>query len=270
MATNCIIEGKTARCGLLTTEGFRDILEIARQIKPEPFNIFFEKPRPLVPRHRCLEASERMDAEGRVVRALEPETVRAAAATFRRGGVEAVAVCFLHSLHQPQPRAARRGDPRPGAAWHSDRPVLRGVPVFPRVPPRSTTVVNASIAPVVSTYLGRVEAKLRALGLQGRLCVMQSNGGTCTFETARLMPVRIIESGPAAGVTVAAYIGSLTGRRHVISLDIGGTTAKAGLIQDGAAGSLTSSRSGPRRPAACCTPRRRGIPSSAGSSTWWR
>ena len=234
VATNCIIEGKTARCGLLTTEGFRDILEIARQIKPEPFNIFFEKPRPLVPRHRCLEASERLDAEGRVVRALDPESVRAAAETFRREGVEAVAVCFLHSYINPgheQLAAEILGRELPGVPIVLSSEVC---PAFREYLRASTTVVNAAIAPVVSTYLGRVEAKLRDLGLQGRLCVMQSNGGVCTFETARRMPVRIIESGPAAGVTVAAYIGSLTGRRNVISLDIGGTTAKAGLIQDGA------------------------------------
>jgi N-methylhydantoinase A len=233
VATNCIIEGKTARCGLLTTEGFRDILEIARQIKPEPFNIFFEKPRPLVPRHRCLEASERLDAEGRAVRALAPESVRAAAETFRREGVEAVAVCFLHSYINPShERLAGEILERelPGIPIALSSEVC---PAFREYLRASTTVVNAAIAPVVSTYLGRVEAKLRSRGLQGRLCVMQSHGGVCTFEVARRMPVRIIESGPAAGVTVAAYIGSLTGRRNVISLDIGGTTAKAGLIQDG-------------------------------------
>ena len=234
VATNCIIEGKTARCGLLTTLGFRDILEIARQIKPEPFNIFFEKPRPLVPRHRCLEAAERLDADGRVVRALAPESVRAAAASFRHEGVEAVAVCFLHSYLNPSHErlaAEILGRELPGVAISVSSEVC---PAFREYLRASTTVVNAAIAPVVSTYLGRVEAQLRGLGLQSRLCVMQSNGGVCTFEVAQQMPVRIIESGPAAGVTVAAYIGSLTGRRHVISLDIGGTTAKAGLIQDGA------------------------------------
>ena len=164
----------------------------------------------------------------------------------------------------------------PPRSWAGSCPVCRSS--FPPRCPRpsantsahSTTVVNAAIAPVVSTYLGRVETKLRSLGLQGGLYVMQSNGGVCTFETARRMPVQIIESGPAAGVTVAAFIGSLTGCRNVISLDIGGTTAKAGLIQDGAPRSLTSSRSGPRPPAACCMPRRRDIRSSAESWTWWR
>ena len=116
VATNCIIEGKTARCGLLTTQGFRDILEIARQIKPEPFNIFFEKPRPLVPRHRCLEASERMDAEGRVLRPLDPESVRAAARVVPSGRRRGRRDLLPSLLHQPQPRAARRGDPGPGAA----------------------------------------------------------------------------------------------------------------------------------------------------------
>jgi N-methylhydantoinase A len=97
VATNSIIEGKTARSGLLTTAGFRDILEIARQIKPEPFNLFFEKPRPLVPRDLCLEATERLDSEGRVITPLDPASVLAAAELFRKAGVEAVAICFLHS-----------------------------------------------------------------------------------------------------------------------------------------------------------------------------
>jgi N-methylhydantoinase A len=233
VATNSIIEGKTARCGLLTTAGFRDILEIARQIKPEPFNLFFEKPRPLVPRDLCLEAAERLDSEGRVLEPLDPASVRAAADVFKKAGVEAIAICFLHAYVNPaheEIAAAILGQELPAV------PVARSSDVCPEFREyfrASTTVVNAAITPIVSTYLSRVEAKLDALGVRARLCIMQSNGGVCTARVARDRPVHIVESGPAAGVIVAAHVGSLTGNRNVISLDIGGTTAKAGLIHDG-------------------------------------
>jgi N-methylhydantoinase A len=233
VATNCIIEGKTAACGLLTTEGFRDILEIARQIKPEPFNLFFDKPRPLVPRHRCREARERLDAEGTVLQEIVPETVLAAARSFAAEGVEAVAICFLHSYVNPrheQLAAELLRRELPGVHLSLSSEVC---PEFREYFRASTTVVNAVIAPIVSTYLSRVEAKLAALGVGVPLCIMQSNGGIYTAGVARRKPVHIVESGPAAGVIVAAHIGALCGCHNVISLDIGGTTAKAGLIQDG-------------------------------------
>ena len=233
VATNSIIEGKTARCGLLTTEGFRDILEIARQIKPEPFNIFFEKPKPLIPRHLCLEVPERLDYEGKVIRAVSAEGVRAAARIFEREGVEAIAVCFLHSYINPaHEKLAEEILARelPGVHLSLSSDVC---PEFREYFRASTTVVNAAITPIISVYLNRMEEKLQMLGFRTQLCIMQSNGGIYTSEIARRKPVHVVESGPAAGVIVAAHIGSLTGCRNVISLDIGGTTAKAGLIQDG-------------------------------------
>lgn len=111
IATNSIIEGKTAKSGLLTTKGFRDILEIARQIKPEPFNLFFEKPRPLIPRHLCLEVPERMDYQGNVIEPLSIDRVRAAASAFRKEGVESIAICFLHSYCNPTHKEATPGHP---------------------------------------------------------------------------------------------------------------------------------------------------------------
>jgi N-methylhydantoinase A len=233
VATNSIIEGKTAKGGLLTTEGFRDILEIARQIKPEPFNIFFEKPRPLIPRHLCLEVEERMDFRGMLVKPLSAEGVSAAAEVFRREGVESIAVCFLHSYLNPaHERAAGEILSRalPGVPISLSSEVC---PEFREYFRASTTVVNAVITPTVGGYLNRMEAKLRDLGFGAQLCIMQSNGGIYTSEIARRKPVHIVESGPAAGVIVAAHIGLLTGCQNVISLDIGGTTAKAGLIQNG-------------------------------------
>jgi N-methylhydantoinase A len=233
VATNTIIEGKTAACGFLTTAGFRDLLEIARQIKPEPFNIQFEKPRPLVPRHRSLEAVERVDYQGNVLEPLDHESVRAAARVFRAENVEAVAICFLHSYINP------RHEERAAAILREELPGLHlslsseVCPEFREYFRASTTVVNAAITPVVSTYLSRVEKRLADLGIGVQLSIMQSNGGIFTSQVARTKPVHIVESGPAAGVIVAAHVGLLAGRRNVISLDIGGTTAKAGLIEDG-------------------------------------
>ncbi len=233
VATNCIIEGKTVPCGLLTTHGFRDILEIARQIKPEPYNLQFEKPRPLVPRQLCLEATERVDAEGRILVPLDQESVRQAARRFRQEGVEAVAICFLHSYLNPCHEKAAADilkQELPGTFLTMSSEVC---PEFREYFRASTTIVNAAIAPIVSNYLERMEGRLKGLSFAGHLCVMQSNGGICTSEVARRKPVHLVESGPAAGVIAAAYIGIVSGSPNVISLDIGGTTAKVGLIQDG-------------------------------------
>jgi N-methylhydantoinase A len=233
VATNCIIEGKTAKCGLVTTRGFRDILEIARQIKPEPYNIFFEKPRPLVPRRLCVEIEERLDYEGKVISPINPITVLQAADTFKNQGVESVAVCLLHSYVNPKHERLVQEmllKELPGVYVSVSADVC---PEFREYFRASTTVVNAAIVPIVAGYLDRIESRLASWGFKAQLCVMQSNGGVYTSEIARRNPVHLIESGPAAGVTVAAYIGSLTGSQNVISLDIGGTTAKVGLILDG-------------------------------------
>jgi N-methylhydantoinase A len=233
VATNCIIEGKTAKCGFVTTKGFRDILEIARQIKPEPYNVFFEKPRPLVPRNLCLEVEERLDYEGNIITPLDPAGVLEAAKKFKNERVESIAVCFLHSYVDS--RHERRAQEillkeLPGVYVSISSEVC---PEFREYFRASTTIVNAVIIPIVAGYLDRIESKLADLGFTAQLCVMQSNGGIFTSEIARRNPVHLIESGPAAGVTVAAYIGGLTGSRNVISLDIGGTTAKTGLILNG-------------------------------------
>jgi N-methylhydantoinase A len=233
VATNCIIEGKTAKCGFLTTKGFRDILEIARQIKPEPYNIHFEKPRPLVPRQLCLEATERLDANGQVLSPLDAQSVREAARVFREEGVAAVATCFLHSYQNPcHEKQAEEILARelPGVYLSVSSEVCQEFREYFRA---STTIVNAAIAPIVSNYLNRMESKLKSLGFNGHLCVMQSNGGVCTSEIACRKPVHLVESGPAAGVMVAAHIGMFSGSPNVISLDIGGTTAKVGLVQNG-------------------------------------
>ena len=233
VATNSIIEGKVARTGFVTTDGFRDLLEIQRQIRPSLYDLQFEKPRPLTPRYLCFGVPERLDAQGNVLTPLDESTVRDVAAQLRQEDVESIAVCFLHAYINPS-HEKRTGE------------ILREIlpdtiislssevaPEFREYFRASTTVINASISPVVGRYLQSIEARLRAEGLEAELLVMQSSGGVFTFAAASEKPVFMVESGPAAGVIAATYLGTTLECPDVISFDMGGTTAKAGLIQNG-------------------------------------
>jgi len=234
VATNAIIEGKTSRTAFVTTVGFRDMLEIQRQIRPSLYDLNFEKPRPLVPRDLCFEVIERLDASGNVVQPLDESDVRRIGAVLHSAGVASVAVCFLHAYRNPD------HERRAGAILRAALP-LASVSLSSEVAPEfreyfraSTTVVNAAVRPVVEQYLGRIESKLAEAGFRAPLLVMQSNGGVLTAAGARERPVFMVESGPAAGVIAAGYLAECIGHRDVISFDMGGTTAKAGLIRDGA------------------------------------
>jgi N-methylhydantoinase A len=234
VATNSVIEGKVARTGFITTEGFRDMLEIARQIRPVLYDLLFEKPKPLAPRYLCFGVPERLDARGNVLTPLDETAVRAVAEQLRREEVESVAVCLLHSYINPsheQRVGEILGEMLPGVVVSLSSEVA---PEFREYFRASTTVINACIRPVVGRYLQNIEDRLRAEGVPAELLIMQSSGGVLTFETARDKPVFMVESGPAAGVIAATFIGDVIGRRDIISFDMGGTTAKAGLIQNGA------------------------------------
>jgi N-methylhydantoinase A len=233
VATNAIIEGKVARSGFITTEGFRDLLEIARQVRPTLYDTQFEKPRPLVPRDRAVEVLERLGPKGEVVTPLDDESVRRAAAALADEGVESVAVCLLHSYVNPE------HERRVGAILAE---ALPGVPVslsadvapeFREYLRASTTVINAVIRPVVARYLERIEHRLAEAGVDARLLVMQSSGGVFSSQAAAHRPVFMVESGPAAGVIAAAHLGSTIDRHDILSFDMGGTTAKVGLIREG-------------------------------------
>jgi N-methylhydantoinase A len=209
------------------------MLEIARQVRPSLYDLHFEKPPPLVPRHRCLGIPERIDANGRVVVPLDEEAVRDAGRRLRAEGVAAIAVCFLHSYLNPdhERRAAellREVFPEAMLSLSCDV-----APEFREYFRASTTVINAAVRPVVARYLRSIEDRLRAAGLGAELLVMQSSGGIFTFEAARERPVFMVESGPAAGVMAATYLGGALGYGDVISFDMGGTTAKVGLVQNG-------------------------------------
>ena len=233
VATNAIIEGKTARVGMLVTRGFRDILEIGRQIRSRLYDVHLQKPAPLVPRRFSLEVTERLDHDGRVLTPLDLDEVRQAARRLRHEGVEAVVVCLLHSYVNPAHERAVAAIVReelPDAHLSVSSDVC---PEFREYLRASTTAVNAAVMPIVSRYVDALESRLHALGAVGPFYVMQSNGGVMTSASAKARPVYMVESGPAAGVIAAGAIAAPYGYRNVLSFDMGGTTAKVGLIQDG-------------------------------------
>jgi len=233
VATNAIIEGKVAPTGFVTTEGFRDMLEIARQVRPSLYDLLFEKPRPLVPRYRCFGVPERLGSRGEVLRALDEEAVRRVADQLRQEGVESVAVCLLHAHVNPI-HEQRVGEILRAALPETVVSLSSEVaPEFREYLRASTTVINACIRPGVARYLHHIEGRLREIGLHGELLVMASSGGILSGQAARAKPVFMVESGPAAGVTAAAYLGNALGFKDVLSFDMGGTTAKAALIQNG-------------------------------------
>ena len=233
VATNAIIEGKTATTAFITTEGFRDMLEIARQIRPSLYDLQFEKPQPLVPRQLCYEVPERLNAQGEVITPLDESVVEQVVEKIAETGVEAVAVCLLHSYRNSA------HEQRIGELLRAKLPDITislssdVVPEFREYLRASTTVINSSVAPVVSTYLSSIREKLNSSGVTSELLVMQSSGGVYPAEAASDSPVFMVESGPAAGAVAAAALGTSLGSPDVISFDMGGTTAKASLIRNG-------------------------------------
>ncbi len=235
LVTNVILERKGAKVGLITTAGFRDVLEMAREVRYDLFDMFIRMPEPLVPRALRLAIDERTLADGSILRPLDEATVRAAAAQFRAEGVEAIAVCFLHAYRNSshEKRAAQiLREELPDVALSLSHEVHPEPKEYERT---STTVVDAYVKQVVERYLDRLAADLAVRGYRERLYVMLSNGGTATVATAKRVPVQIVESGPAAGVEAAAFFAKLTGLAHVLAFDMGGTTAKLCIVNHGRA-----------------------------------
>ena len=233
VATNAIIEGNLGPTGFITTEGFRDMLEIQRQIRPSLYDLLFEKPRPLVPRYLCFGIPERLDATGKVLTPLDEQAVASVAEQLKKERVEALAVCFLHSYLNPAHEKRTREIVRevfPEAVVSLSSEVA---PEFREYFRASTTVINAGVRPIVERYLSNIEDRLQEAGLEGEMLIMQSSGGVLTFKAARVKPVFMVESGPAAGVIVSAYLGQVLGFDNIMSFDMGGTTAKTGLIEHG-------------------------------------
>ncbi|ROS38843.1 hydantoinase/oxoprolinase family protein [Amycolatopsis thermoflava] len=233
VGTNALLTERGARTGLLTTAGFRDLLELGRGRRPSLYDLQADKPAALVPRDLRLEVNERVRHDGRVERPLDEEQVRALARELREQNVEAVAVCFLYSFVDPaHERTAERilAEELPGVHVSVSSAVL---PEFREYERLSTVVVNAYLGPVVARYLAKLRTRLGELGLRATPHVTQSNGGIIPFETAERMPSRMVLSGPSTGVVGAAEIARAAGYPDIITFDVGGTSSDVSLVQDG-------------------------------------
>jgi N-methylhydantoinase A len=233
IAINTVLERKGARTALLTTKGFRDVYAIGRSNRIEAFNLFFHRPQPLTRREMTFEIEERLNAAGAVIRPLDEHQVELIAHRLGEAGVEAVAVCFLHSYANPahERRAGevlRRVNPNMFVTLSHE--ILREFREYERT---STTVLNAYVGPRVRAYLGTLETYLRRADFDGRVNMMRSNGGIMSIRKAQEEPVSMMESGPVAGMIGAGRLASHLGIARCIGFDMGGTTAKASLITDG-------------------------------------
>ncbi|MHC4225011.1 MAG: hydantoinase/oxoprolinase family protein, partial [Planctomycetota bacterium] len=239
VTTNAVLTRGGAKTGLLTTEGVRDALEMRRGIREERYDNRFENVPPLVPRHLRLPVEGRLDYAGMEIEPLDLEQVRTAAATFKKKGVEAVAICFMNAFSNPaQERAALevlQGE-LDGTYLCPSTEVLPVVRFYNRV---STTVLNAYVGPVLSDYLQRLVTKLDETGFAGVLLIMQSNGGVALPEVTRKRPATTLLSGPAAGPRAAVAMTEPHGRQDCILVDMGGTSFDASLVRDGVAAMAT-------------------------------
>ncbi len=233
IGSNTILEGKGARTALITTRGFRDILEIRDLRMPVLYDLHWTKPRALVERRLRLEVTEKLRPDGSVATPLDAASVAAAIDMLKREQVESVAICLLHSYANPAHERAVADAVRaalPEVAISVSHEILPEIKEYPRT---STTVINAYVQPVVRAYVTSLAARLRELGIAAPLQLMQSNGGLASAEFAAIAPAHIIESGPAAGVVGGAALAVRLDEPSVITFDMGGTTAKAGLVENG-------------------------------------
>jgi N-methylhydantoinase A len=233
VVTNAVLEGKVSRAALLVTEGFRDLLEIARQTRSSLYDLQFSKPTPLIPRQLVFEIPERLDASGSIVRELDVSAVREVARELALQDIDSVAVCLLHSYRNADHEreiARILGEELPSLLVSLSSDIA---PEFREYIRASTTVINAVVRPPVSEYLSRIQTDVGDSGTEAGLLMMQSNGGVTDFRTAAERPVAMVESGPAAGVIAARNAALLLGHEDAFSFDMGGTTAKVGLIQNG-------------------------------------
>jgi N-methylhydantoinase A len=234
IAVNTILERTGATCALITTQGFRDIYEIGRVNRPESYNLFFRRHEPLIDRDLRYEIRERMDAQGRVLIKLDEDAVRAAAADAVRAGAQAVAILFLHSYRNPaheQRAKAIIAESHPHLFVTASHELSQEYREFERT---STAAANAYVGPRVRRYLGEMGEHLAAAGFGGEFLIVQSTGGLFGVDEAQSACIRMLESGPAAGVIGTKALCDGIALEHAIAFDMGGTTAKAGVIHDGA------------------------------------
>lgn len=235
LVTNSLIEGRGARLGLLTTRGFRDVLEFGIEQRYDIYDLFLKFPDPLVPRHRRLEITERLAYDGRVLEPLDEAAVLAEGTRLVADGCSAIAVSFLHSYANPaHEKAAGRilREAFPNVSISLSSEVAPEIREYERL---ATTCANAFVQPLMDRYIGRLLRELDELGFAGTLRLMQSDGGLCAPEVARTFPIRLLESGPAGGALATVLFAREAGLPDAIAFDMGGTTAKSCLIENGRA-----------------------------------
>jgi len=236
VATNALIQKRGVETGLITTQGFRDLLELGRQKRPHLYDLQVDKPEPLVPRDRRLEVTERLLHDGTIVDALNEEEVRAAVRQLKAQGVQSIAICFLYSFvngdHEQRVEQIVKEE-HPDAFVTSSYAVM---PEFREYERLSTVVVNAYLGPVMKTYLDRLGPDLKDAGIDVHPHINQSNGGVISFDTAADMPVRTVLSGPSSGIVGATYVSGLSGFDDLITFDMGGTSTDVSLIRQGRPG----------------------------------
>ncbi|MCL4516679.1 MAG: hydantoinase/oxoprolinase family protein [Firmicutes bacterium] len=229
---NALTERKGAKTALITTKGFRDVLEIGRGNRPDLYNFYYRKPKPFVPRYLRFEIEERINYKGEVLKPLKEEEIHRAIQRLRAEGVEAVAICFLHSYVNPahERRCAEivRAE-WPEVALTVSHEITREWREYERT---STAVLNSYVMPTARQYIDRLAERLEHLGVGRSRYIMQSNGGTTSFQQARHSQIQMVESGPVAGIFGASVVGRLLDEKNVIALDIGGTTVKCSLIEN--------------------------------------
>ena len=231
--TNALIERKGARTAFLTTRGFRDILEMGKEMRYDIYDLLLVLPEPLVARRLRLEVDERLDGRGNVVTPLAMPEVQEVADLLAKEDVEALAICFLHAFTNPEHEQAAGSELAsrlPNVRISMSHEVAPEIREYERM---STTVCNAYVQPLAETYLGQMEVRLKEAGFARELFLMLSSGGVSTLETAIKFPIRLVESGPAAGALAAVFYGELLHEPNLVSFDMGGTTAKMCLIKDG-------------------------------------
>jgi N-methylhydantoinase A len=232
LATNAIIERRGARTALIATDGFRDTLDIANESRYDQYDLSIEKPQPLVPRSLRFTVPERVDVHGKVRLALDEAAVAAQAARLTDNGIEAVAICFMHSYANPA------HEQRTAEILHKAMPELSitlSCEVCPEIREyerTSTAVANAYVQPLMDGYLARMDEALRVEQFRGAIYLVTSGGGLTSIDTARKFPVRLVESGPAGGAIFAAQVAARGAEKKVLSFDMGGTTAKICLIEN--------------------------------------
>ena len=240
LVINAIIERKGAKTGLITTKGFRDVLELGREKRYDAYNIFSEYPEPIVPRSDRAEIDERMRFDGKILKDVDEKEILTVLEQFKKEGIESIAVCFINSYENPVNEKKIKEileREAPEIFLSVSYEVLPEIKEYERT---CTTAVNAYVKPITYWYLNKLVDRLGTIGFDGKLFIMLSSGGITSIDTAKQFPVRIIESGPTAAVIASQHYGKMFNIKDMFCFDMGGTTAKSCLIQDGHAGLVST------------------------------